>query len=192
MSSKLTQMFPGLQARLQSLTKRATEQSSEATDTTLMVVQSEAPQQDQSLVEFLVKGFSTEIQSWYMYLAASNNLRGESRLDLLPELTKHAAEELEHANWYAQLLIIRGGYVPEDLTQLQSKAANEAPSVRGTGIPEILDVLERSEQEAIDLCEQGLETYKDDKVVSRYLKKILTTEQEHLFDVKVNFKGQTI
>ena len=143
------------------------------------------------VVDKLKHALATEYYAYHMYRSAYNMAKGIRRTSIIDELKEHASEELEHADMLEDRIRILGGSTFSDPTEWDIWNETTIPSITSSDIGEILAVVRDSEKYAVDVYSKLYNELTDDPVSQDIVLRILTKEQEHLFDVQYNMIGLT-
>lgn len=143
------------------------------------------------VVDKLKHALATEYYAYHMYRSAYNKAKGLRRTSIIDELKDHASEELEHADMLEERIRILGGETFSDPTEWDIWNEPSIPSITSSDIGEILVIVRQSEQDAVELYSRLYDELSEDPVSQDMVLRILTKEQEHLFDVKYNMIGLT-
>lgn len=146
---------------------------------------------NQTTVALLKSALASEYFAYHMYRSAYYKMRGIRRTSVIEEIKEHASEELEHANMIEERINILGGSTFNDPTEWDVWNTVDIPSIISTDVGVILDIINTSEQQAVDLYTDLYHKLSEDPVTQDMIVRILDKEQEHLFDVKYNMIGHT-
>lgn len=143
----------------------------------------------QDVVTKLKQALASEYYAYHMYRSAYYKLKGSRRAVVIDELMDHANEELEHATEIEERIMILGGDTFADPTEWDVWNQVDIPSITSSDFSEIVKTIGDSEHQAVKLYLKLFIELDDDPVTQDMILKILTKEQEHVFDVKYNIKG---
>lgn len=143
------------------------------------------------IVDKLKHALATEYYAYHMYRSAYNMAKGLRRTSIIDELKEHSEEELEHADMLEDRIRILGGNTFSDPTEWDIWNDYAIPSITSSDIGEILVVIKQSEQDAVSTYSKLYSELADDPVSQDIMLRILSKEQEHLFDVQYNMIGLT-
>jgi len=116
------------------------------------------------------------------HAAMSANLGGIPGFAVTDELTKHATEELSHADMIAERIVMLGGEPNFDPRGLAERA--HADYVAGASLAEMLEEDLVAERIAIDVYSEMIRYVGDrDATTRRMLETILAQEEEHADDL---------
>lgn len=137
------------------------------------------------LLKILKCAFAEEWLAYYQYWVGAKVASGLERPKIVKEFTKHAAEELQHADWLADRIIQLGGapILDPDEWKKQAQCIYDAPTNPDTKVlVEQNLVAERCAvaryQQICEMCQgKDFETF-------RISRKILTEELDHEQDME--------
>jgi bacterioferritin (cytochrome b1) len=134
------------------------------------------------MIGWLNRLLAAEYSQWFRYYHYAMVLKGKAFSDIVGEFSKHAYDELEHANSIGSRILGLGGYpIP----------AIERPAPLKK-LDEILKEMIAKEQEGMNLYRQILALCGDNEGTKQLIEHNISVEQEHIDDLWRFSKGEEV
>lgn len=147
-----------------------------------IIKEQEASKSD--LTSLLQEALMSEYLQWDLYTAYKSVLKGLARESIADHFSEHAEDELGHIEILQRYLV--------GLGMNPTVKRKPVPSLENTGLKDLIKLQLKHEEDAVALYTKILKVAPDGEPLHIELENFLTKEQEHVHDLKLLLKDETV